>query len=514
MLKSAKPNFVLTNTIFCIPLAQTLNLAYRDFSTENLNKFKAELNLINWEILNTFDSAQLSYNFFHENFLTIFNLYFPLNVKTVNKNTHALQPWMSKGILISRLHKIKLCKESLKNPSPESILAYKVYRNLYNTIVKASRKTYFEKEFIKHQSDLKKTWQTLRKAINFTKKNEKTPIQTLLNNNVSTSDPLEIASIFNNFFANVPNNVVKDIHPTDTPPPSSPPKDCFFTLLNENEFLSNSTVIEAIKSLASKNTADPDGISSNFVKKFALLLSEPLKLIFTKSFHTGVVPTQLKTAKIIPLYKSGDSQQPTNYRPIALLSTFAKILEKIVYKKLSTFIENNNILSHQQFGFRKNHLPVHPMLHFYDYISQTLERKKFTVAIFCDLQKAFDCVNPDLLLSKLQKIGIDDLTFSWFRSYLTNRFQFVSIGDQSSPLCIINCGVPQGSILGPLLFLLYINDLPLCSNFLTLLFADDTTLLLSSDNLNDLIVNVNTELQKVQHFFRYHKMALHSKKTK
>jgi len=128
------------------------------------------------------------------------------------------------------------------------------------------------------------------------------------------------------------------------------------------------------------------------------------------------------------------------------------------------------------------------------------------------LQKAFDCVNPELLLTKLQNIGITGTALSWFHSYLTNRLQFVSIDAKSSPLCIINCGVPQGSILGPLLFLLYINDLPLCSNFLTLLFADDTTLLLSSDNFNELIVNVNSELQKVQHFFRYHKMALHSKK--
>jgi len=346
------------------------------------------------------------------------------------------------------------------------------------------------------------------------KKNEKAPIQSLIKNGVSTSDPLEIASIFNNFFANVPTSIVKDIHPTDTPPPLSPHKECNFNLLNKNESLTNSVITEAINSLAPKNTTDPDGISSNFVKKFSLSLSEPLKLIFTKSFHTGVVPSQLKTAKVIPLYKSGDSLQPTNYRPIALLSTFAKVMEKVVYRKLSHYIESNNILSQQQFGFRKDHSPVHPMLLFYDHIAQALESKKYTIAIFCDLQKAFDCVNPDLLLAKLKKIGINGNSLAWFQSYLTNRLQYVMINDQSSPLCFINCGVPQGSILGPLLFLLYINDLPLCSEFVTLLFADDTTLLLSSDNLNELIAKVNTELQKVQHFFRFHKMALHSKKTK
>jgi len=154
------------------------------------------------------------------------------------------------------------------------------------------------------------------------------------------------------------------------------------------------------------------------------------------------------------------------------------------------------------------------MLHFVNYVNQALEQKKYTIAIFCDLQKAFDCVNAELLLKKLENIGINGYTLQWFKNYLTNRLQFVSVNNHNSFTCLINCGVPQGSILGPLLFLLYINDLPICSKFCTLLFADDTTLLLSDDNLPELVNKVNVELQNVQKFFRFHKMALHSTKTK
>ena len=154
------------------------------------------------------------------------------------------------------------------------------------------------------------------------------------------------------------------------------------------------------------------------------------------------------------------------------------------------------------------------MVHFLNEITDSLNKKKHSIAIFCDLKKAFDTCDHNILLLKLKRYGVTGTELQWFESYLTKRKQFVSIKNHSSSLLEISLGVPQGSILGPLLFLLYINDLPLSSKFLSLLFADDTTLVLTHENLNTLILNVNEELHKVCEYFRINKMVLHPEKTK
>jgi hypothetical protein len=182
--------------------------------------------------------------------------------------------------------------------------------------------------------------------------------------------------------------------------------------------------------------------------------------------------------------------------------------------RLTAFLEDNKLISKHQFGFRKKHSTVHPILHLLNEVAEASSRKKFTLAIFCDLRKAFYTCDHTILIKKLNKMGVRGPELQWFTSYLNGRLQFVTINGSDSDQLEINKGVPQGSILGPLLFLIYINDLPECSLLITLLFADDTTLLASGDNLQELILFVNREFQKVVSFFRSHKMALHPKKTK
>jgi len=251
-----------------------------------------------------------------------------------------------------------------------------------------------------------------------------------------------------------------------------------------------------------------------FIKKFIHVFSLPLLHLISKSLETGVIPNQLKIAKVVPIFKSGDKLSPDNYRPISLLPNFSKILEKVVSNRLIGFLGDHNLISEHQFGFRKGHSTIHPLMLFMNNLTSALNKKQISIAIFCDLRKAFDTVNHKILLDKLQNMGVRGVELLWFKNYLSNRKQFVSIRDANSVLMEIILGVPQGSILGPLLILIYINDLPKCSKLFSQLFADDTTQSASNDNLEALTLFVNHEFHKTVNFFCSHRLSLHPEKTK
>jgi hypothetical protein len=209
-----------------------------------------------------------------------------------------------------------------------------------------------------------------------------------------------------------------------------------------------------IRKLEDKKTPDMMGFSSYLLKKVSYSLLTPLRHIFNRSFVKGRVPSKMKIAKVILIFKSGDASDINNYRPISLLSTFSKILEKIVQSRLFDYLETHNLITPQQFSFRPSHSTVHPITLLLNKVTAALNEKKHLIIIFCDIKKAFDTCNHTILLSKLSKLGICGAELEWFRSYLSNRQQFVSICDYDSILLSILTGVPQGSILGPLLFLL------------------------------------------------------------
>ena len=222
----------------------------------------------------------------------------------------------------------------------------------------------------------------------------------------------------------------------------------------------------------------------------------------------------MKIAKVIPIYKNENPELFANYRPISILPSISKILERLMYNRLYNFLADHNIISKKQYGFRENYSTYMALIDLVDNISSNIDNKKHSIGIFLDLSKAFDTIDHQILLRKLQCYGIRGIACDWFKSYLENRVQYVSYNTKDSHYMNIMCGVPQGSILGPLLFILYINDIVKVSTVLNpVLFADDTSLFHAHTDFDTLIKEINEELQKVTTWFHTNKLSLNIKKS-
>jgi hypothetical protein len=243
-------------------------------------------------------------------------------------------------------------------------------------------------------------------------------------------------------------------------------------------------------------------------------LSWPLAHVFKLSLETGIFPARLKSSRTVPIFKAGNTELCDNYRPIALLSTLSKVLEKIVSVQLVNHLDRNKILYEHQYGFQRNKSTEHSIIHALNYIGRAMNDNKYCVGVFFDLKKAFDVCSHEILLMKLSKMGISGIALDWFRSYLSERSQIVDINGNLSRLKKIKISILQGSILGPILFLCFINDLHRVTDLLTLMFADDTFSLDSGNDLNDLISTVNNEINKMAVWFRANKLAVNISKTK
>lgn len=241
---------------------------------------------------------------------------------------------------------------------------------------------------------------------------------------------------------------------------------------------------------------------------------KPLALLFNKSFTSGVFPDSLKIGKVVPVYKKGNKHDIRNYRPISILPVLSKVFEKIVYNRLISFINKYNILSESQYGFRAQRSTELAITSVLNKIMNAIENKQISIGIFLDLSKAFDTVNHNILITKLEHIGVRGLALDWFRSYLADRKQFVSFNSSCSPHNPISCGVPQGSVLGPLLFIIYVNDICNTSDIISFcLFADDTSLLYNHHNVDIAIKNLNIELIKITDWLLSNKLSINVLKT-
>ena len=264
-----------------------------------------------------------------------------------------------------------------------------------------------------------------------------------------------------------------------------------------------------------KNSAPGhDELNPSILRSCFPTIKEPPVHILNLSLTEGLFPAELKIANVLPLYKADDNVVFNNYRPVSLLCILSKVFEKVMYSRLSSFLEKNQILLNNQFGFRKHHSAHMALMILLDKIVKALENGDYVIGIYLDFSKAFDTVDHGTLLLKLEHNGVGGSALKWFKSYLSDRQQYVTYNGVSSQLKNINCGVPQGSVLGPLFLLLYITDLSnVCKCTMPLFFADDTNLFINGSNINELESSINSELAEIAKWLKVNKLSLNINKT-
>jgi hypothetical protein len=333
----------------------------------------------------------------------------------------------------------------------------------------------------------------------------------LIANGVQINDNNDIANVFNNFFVNVAANIKNGI------PPSTESHDSHI-IRNRIQFdfgpVTSRQIQRTVSSFINKKCSLGE-IPISIIKSVIKIIAPILSVLITNCVTSGVYPTNLKIARVVPIFKKGSKYSTTNYRPISVLSNFNKIFETILHQRMSRFIEINNLLSKNQYGFRKGRSTTCAILNLITNILKALEKKEFALAVFLDLSKAFDCVHHPILLMKLEMYGFRGEFLSLLRSYLDGRTQFTDINDHKSNKLFINHGVPQGSVLGPLFFLLYVNDLnEIAPTLYKVLFADDTVLLRSGVDLSILANQLNDDLKLLMDWMNYNKLCVNVEKTK
>ena len=480
----------------------------RNMKNFNEEKFVAELLKQHWEQVYFFaEDPNDMWEIWKKIFVEVLDKHAPLQCKKIRSKK---VPWITSDIkkLINTRDKLK--RKAILTNLENDWFDYKTSRNKVNIELRNAKKDYYSSKIADQKFNPKKAWKSINNLLG--RQNKPTVVNEINLDGKSFTTPKDIAEGFNDYFSNIGPDLASKIDTSNYNFET-------YTKTAESEFaafqpVTVSHVCRLLHGLSSNKATGIDKICCKIIKIAAPAISDSLTFIFNQAITLSSFPNEWKMARVIPLYKNGQRNIPGNYRPISVLPAISKIMERIMYDQLYNYLTKFELLSDSQFGFRKSHSTATALLDCTNDWYMNLDRKMFNLVVLIDLKKAFDTVDHQILLRKLELYGIKGEALTLLKSYLTNRNQKCQIKNSFSTERLIKCGVPQGSILGPLFFLLYINDLPQCLNKTKpRLFADDTNLTASGDSITDLETAVNSDLENLRKWLIANKLSLNVAKT-
>lgn len=431
------------------------------------------------------------------------------NIK-IKRNKMKRKSWITNGIINSINTRDRMFQRLLKDPNNKQLAEdYKNYRNFTTKLIKKTKVNYYKNKINENKNNSKNLWETVKDICKQSRQQNK--IDYIKNNNGDKiQDPKLIANVFNCNYIGTGKKLASNIKKSSTYKVTKKTliNSIFLKPTNRNE------VHTTISLLKNNKSAGIDGLKAEVLKHISHIICEPLAYIINKCMEKGYFPSAFKTSIVIPIFKTGDRMEASNYRPISLITNFAKVFEKIIKVRLNDFLKKFKILSEMQYGFREGKSTQDAILALTSKVYTALDESIPSLAVFIDLAKAFDTVSHAILVETLEQIGIRNCALDLFTSYISDRYQCVKIKNTLSDLEKIEYGVPQGTVLGPILFIIYLNGLFSTQSSGTIItYADDTAIYYSADSWPNLKSMVERDMGNIKDWFDHNLLTINFSKT-